>query len=266
YVAVTLGSSQPPKFIVMRYTPDHPVEKTIAIIGKGITFDTGGYSIKPADSMFGMKDDMSGAAAVLATMDAIARMKPGVGVLMIIAATENMISGEAYRPGDILRAMNGKTIEVENTDAEGRLTLADALCYAVSQKADEIIDLATLTGACVVALGSRLSGLFCNNGEFQERLMFAAETSGDSLWPMPMLEDYFEQIESKVADMKNIGGREAGATTAALLLKEFVEETPWAHIDIAGPAFVSKDNGLVQHGGTGAGVRLLIEYICSHNG
>lgn len=260
FLAVAQGSDRPPKFIVLRYCPEGASE-TVAIIGKGVTFDTGGYCIKTADSMFTMKDDMSGAAAVLATMRAVGKLKPKVNVMGIIAATENMISGAAYRPGDVVRAMNGKTIEIENTDAEGRVTLSDALSYAVSEGADELIDLATLTGACVVALGRRISGLFCNNDALRARLMEASHASGDILWDMPLLADYFEQIESQVADMKNTGGREAGATTAALLLQEFVDGRPWAHIDIAGPAFVTTDNGLIAHGGTGAGVRVLIEYL-----
>ncbi|MCC6483647.1 MAG: leucyl aminopeptidase [Armatimonadetes bacterium] len=260
FLAVAKGSERPPRFIVLKHTVEG-AKKTVAIVGKGVTFDTGGYCIKTAESMFTMKDDMSGAAAVLAAMRAVGRLKPGVNVMGIVAATENMISGSAYRPGDVVRAMNGKTIEIENTDAEGRVTLSDALSYAASEGADEIIDLATLTGACVVALGRRISGLFCNNDALRARLMEASDTSGDLLWDMPLLADYFEQIESKVADMKNTGGREAGATTAALLLQEFVDAKPWAHIDIAGPAFVSKDNGLVSYGGTGAGVRLLIEYL-----
>lgn len=262
YASVGMGSAQPPKFIALRYTPESPSAKTFAIIGKGVTFDSGGLSIKDAGSMATMKDDMSGAAAVLATMRAVTEIRPAANVIAIVAATENMPGGRATRPGDVVRAMNGKTIEVENTDAEGRLTLADAVAYAVKERADEIVDLATLTGACVVALGRGMSGLFCNNKDLEDRLLACAKASGDLLWPMPLFDDYFEQIKSDVADMKNTGGREAGAITGALLIREFAEGKPWAHLDIAGPAYMDKDNGLVDKGGAGAGVRLLIEYLC----
>ena len=261
YLAVTDGSTEPPKFIVARYHAGPDAKKTVAIVGKGVTFDSGGLSLKDASSMATMKDDMSGAAAVLAVVQALPELAPKVNVLAIVAATENMPSGSAMRPGDVLRAMNGKTIEVENTDAEGRLTLADALCYAVSQGADEMLDFATLTGACVVALGRDLSGVFCNNEQLFARLQEVSETSGDKIWRLPLHKPYFEQIKSEVADMKNTGGREAGATTAALLLEEFVDGRPWAHIDIAGPAFLSNGDTLFGKGGTGAGVRLLIEYL-----
>ncbi len=262
YLAVARGSAERPKFIVLSYSPEQTSQKTVAIVGKGVTFDSGGLSIKPADSMTTMKDDMSGAAAVLATMRAVARIRPSLNVMAIVPATENMPDGSAVKPGDVVRAMNGKTIEVENTDAEGRLTLADALCYAVKNGADELVDLATLTGACVVALGRGMSGVFTNSDELLSRMMVCSEISGDALWQLPLCDDYRKQIDSQIADMKNTGGREAGAITAALLIREFAGGRPWAHIDIAGPAFLNEDNGLLGKGGTGAGVRLLVEYLC----
>ncbi len=262
YLAVAQGTDEPPKFIVLKYTPSTPSEKTVAVIGKGVTFDSGGLSLKDSDSMSTMKDDMAGAAAMLAIMKAVAQLKPTVSVMGISAATENMPSGKAVKPGDIARAMNGKTIEIDNTDAEGRLTLSDALCYAVENGADELIDLATLTGACVVALGREISGAFVNDKKLLSHLMDASEISGDIIWPMPLHDNYKELFSSDIADMKNTGGREAGATTAALLLQEFTSNKPWAHIDIAGPAFYTKENPLTGKGGTGAGVRLLIEYLC----
>jgi len=227
-----------------------------------VTFDSGGLSLKSAESMVTMKDDMSGAAAVLAAMQAVAQLRPGREVLAIVPAVENMPSGSAMRPGDVVRAMNGRTIEIENTDAEGRLTLADALCYAVRAGCDELIDLATLTGACVWALGRVYSGLMSNNEELVERLKACSRVCGDRIWPLPLSEDYRYLIESQVADMKNTGGREGGAITAALLLQEFTDGRPWAHIDIAGPAFLSQDNGIIEKGASGAGVRLLIEHLC----
>jgi leucyl aminopeptidase len=262
FASVAKGSAQPPKFIVLTYTPPAPSDRTCAIVGKGITFDSGGLSLKDGSSMATMKDDMSGAAAVLTAMGAIAEIRPPVKVMAIVAATENMPGGRATRPGDIVRAMNGKTIEVENTDAEGRLTLADAVSYAVREGADEIVDLATLTGACVVALGRGMSGLFCNDPSLESRLLACGKASGDLLWPLPIFDDYFENIKSDVADMKNTGGREGSAIAGALLIREFAEGKPWAHLDIAGPAYIDKDNGLVGKGGAGAGVRLLIEYLC----
>ncbi len=262
YLAVARGSQEAPKFITLRYRPSGESRGRLAIIGKGVTFDSGGLSLKTAESMATMKDDMSGAAAVLAAMQAVAELKPDREVLAIVPAVENMPSGSAMRPGDVVRAMNGKTIEIENTDAEGRLTLADALCYAVREGCDEIIDLATLTGACVWALGRVYSGVMSNDEGLVERLRASSQVSGDRIWPLPLSEDYRYLIESQVADMKNTGGREGGAITAALLLSEFTDGRPWAHIDIAGPAFLSRDDGVIEKGASGAGVRLLIEYLC----
>lgn len=261
YLAVAKGSSEPPKFIHMTYRTENPKRK-IAIIGKGITFDSGGLDIKPPSSMTNMKDDMAGAAAVLGIMDALTKLKPDVEVHGIIASCENMLNGKAYKPGDILTAMNGKTIEVDNTDAEGRLTLADALVYAESLKVDKIIDVATLTGACLVALGYLASGIMGNNQELIDDLIKSADKGGERLWQLPMYDEYFDGLKSDIADFKNAGARWAGASTAGLFLKEFVKETDWAHIDIAGPAFLDKEIKEMSKGASGASVRTLLNYIC----
>ncbi|MBM3167468.1 MAG: leucyl aminopeptidase, partial [Chloroflexi bacterium] len=218
----------------------------------------GGISLKPSDNMWEMKGDMSGAAAVLAAMSAIARLKPKINVSGVVPATENLPSGDATKPGDILRAMNGKTIEVVNTDAEGRLILADALGYAVKQGLSPVIDVATLTGACHVALGSFRSGLFGNNQELMNKLVEAGTGAGERLWQMPMDEEYKELNKSDVADIKNSGGRWGGAITAAQFLSEFVGDKPWAHIDIAGTFMADKDRGYLVKGATGVGVRTLV--------
>jgi leucyl aminopeptidase len=234
----------------------------VAVIGKGITFDSGGLDLKPAEGMLRMKDDMSGAAAVLAVMRALPRLQPAVEVHGLIAATENMPSGAAIRPGDILRAMNGTTVEIGNTDAEGRLTLADALCYARDRvRADEIVDLATLTGACVVALGPLCSGLFANDQALADRVLRAAEAAGERVWQLPLIDDYREHLKSDVADFNNVGPRGGGAITAGLFLSEFAGDTPWAHLDIAGPAFVEKDTPTGPKGATGTPVRTLLAYL-----
>jgi leucyl aminopeptidase len=262
FLGVAAGSQQPPKFIHLTYRgPGRPTRR-IAIVGKGITFDSGGLDLKTADGMLRMKDDMSGAAAVLATMRALPSLKPRVEVHGLIAATENMPSGTAFRPGDVLRAMNGTTIEIGNTDAEGRLTLADALSYAVQEvKPDEIIDLATLTGACVVALGPLCSGLMANHQGLTNRLLAAAEAAGERVWQLPLLEEYRDHLKSEIADLNNVGPRGGGAITAGLFLKEFAAGVPWAHLDIAGPAFVDKDGPLTVKGATGVGVRTLLTYL-----
>ena len=263
YLAVGQGSVNEPKFIHMKYIPSNP-KKRIAIIGKGICFDSGGLDLKPASSMLTMKDDMSGAACVLGVMKAVAQLKPDIEVNGIIAACENMPSGNSYKPGDILTAKNGKTIEVDNTDAEGRLTLADALCYACELNVDEVIDIATLTGACMVALGTYASGIMGNNGELVKNLIKTANNSGELYWELPMIEDYFDSLKSDIADMKNTGSRWGGASTAGLFLKEFVEDSvKWAHIDIAGTAFLEKPQKEFIAGATGAGVRTLLNYILS---
>jgi leucyl aminopeptidase len=234
----------------------------VAVIGKGITFDSGGLDLKTAEGMLRMKDDMSGAAAVLGIMKALPQLAPAVEVHGLIAATENMPSGTATRPGDILKAMNGTTIEIGNTDAEGRLTLADAICYA-SQKvgADEIIDMATLTGACVVALGPLCSGLFANDQALANRLLAAAETAGERVWQLPLIDEYREHLKSDVADLNNVGPRGGGAINAGLFLKEFAGDKPWAHLDIAGPAFIEKDTPLGPKGATGYAVRTILTYL-----
>ncbi len=261
YLAVGQGSVNPPKFIHMKYTGLNP-KKRIAIIGKGICFDSGGLDLKPASSMLTMKDDMSGAACVLGVMQALAKLKPDVEVNGIIAACENMPSGSSYKPGDILTAKNGKTIEVDNTDAEGRLTLADALCYACELNVDEVIDIATLTGACMVALGTVASGIMGNCEELIRKLIDTAKDSGETYWQMPMFKEYFDSLKSDIADMKNTGSRYGGASAAGLFLQEFVDEkTKWAHIDIAGTAFLEKPQKEFIAGATGAGVRTLLNYI-----
>lgn len=260
FLAVGKGSYQPSKFIHMKYKPSK-AKKKIAIVGKGVTFDSGGLDLKPAASMVHMKDDMAGSAAVIGTMKAIAQLKPDVEVHGIIAATENMPGSCAYKPGDVLKAMNGKTIEIDNTDAEGRLTLADALCYAVDLNVDEVIDIATLTGACLVALGYMASGIMGNDDDLIENLVEAGQAGGERLWQLPMYEEYFDGLKSDVADFKNSGSRFAGSSVAGLFLKEFVGDTKWAHIDIAGPAFTKKDIREMPKGPTGAGVRTLVNYI-----
>ena len=260
FLAVGRGSAEEPKFIHMKYTVPNP-KKRIAIIGKGICFDSGGLDIKPASSMLTMKDDMSGAACVLGIMSIIKEFAPQVEVHGIIAACENMPGGKAYKPGDILTAKNGKTIEVDNTDAEGRLTLADALCYACELGVDEVIDLATLTGACMVALGSQAAGIMGNDEELIKKLIDTAERSGEKFWQLPLWEEYFEGLKSDVADMKNSGARWGGASSAGMFLKQFVKDVKWAHIDIAGTAFLEKPQKELIKGAAGAGVRTLLNYI-----
>ncbi len=264
FLGVAAGSEQPPKFIHLSYTPSGRRRRRVAIIGKGITFDSGGLDLKSAEGMLRMKDDMSGAAAVLGIMRALPRLAPAVEVHGLIAATENMPSGSAIRPGDVLRAMNGTTVEIGNTDAEGRLTLADALCYAADKiGADEVIDMATLTGACVVALGPLCSGLFTNDDKLAKRILAAADDAGERVWQMPLLDDYRDNLKSDVADFNNVGPRGGGAITAALFLKEFAGARPWAHLDIAGPAFVEKETAIGPKGATGAPVRTMLSYLMS---
>lgn len=267
YLGVAQGSQEPPKFIHLTYTPRGRARKKIAIIGKGITFDSGGLDLKPADAMRTMKDDMSGAAAVLGIMRALPKLDLPLEVHGVIAATENMPSGTAQRPGDIVRAMTGTTIEIGNTDAEGRLTLADALAYAVKEiKPQETVDLATLTGACVIALGPLCSGVMWNNKPLADRILAAAEAAGEKMWPLPLIEEYKEGLKSDVADLNNVGPRGGGALTAGLFLKEFAGNIPWVHLDIAGPAFSEKDLPLGPKGGTGAGVRTLLAYLMAQAG
>ena len=260
YLAVGQGSVQPPKFIHMKYTGKN-VKKKIALIGKGICFDSGGLDIKPAASMLTMKDDMSGAACILGVMRALTKLKPDMEVHGIIAACENMPSGSSYKPGDILTAKNGKTIEIDNTDAEGRLTLADALCYACELGVDEVIDIATLTGACMVALGTVASGIMGNDEEMINRVIETAKESGETFWQLPMFKEYFDSLRSDIADMKNTGSRNGGASAAGLFLQQFVKDTKWCHIDIAGTAYIEKPQKEFIAGATGAGVRTLLNYV-----
>lgn len=261
FLAVAQGSDQPPRFIHMKYIPKNP-KKRIAIIGKGLTFDSGGMDIKPPSSMLNMKDDMSAAAAMLGIMKVISKLQPQVEVHALIAACENMVNGNSYKPGDVLTAKNGKTIEVDNTDAEGRITLADVLTYAEELKVDEIVDMATLTGACMVALGYAAAGLMGNNQKLMDKISEASKKAGENLWQLPMYEEYNESLKSDIADMKNTGSRYGGASIAAIFLNNFISnKTPWAHIDIAGPAFVEKANNLGAKNATGFGVRTLLNYI-----
>ena len=232
-------------------------------MGKGITFDSGGISLKPSADMSDMKGDMAGGASVIAAMTAIAQFKPKVNVIAIVAATENLPSGTALKPADVLTAMNGKTIEVESTDAEGRLTLADALGYANKQGVKHIVDIATLTGACVVALGDITTGAFTNNQELLDKVIAAGDEAGDKMWQMPMFDEYKEQNKGDVADLKNTGGKKAGAITAALFVGEFAERTPWVHLDIAGTSMLDKAKGYYIKGATGVPTRTLIKLVLS---
>ncbi len=253
---VSLGATNPPRLVEIRHEPEG-AEAFLAIVGKGIVFDSGGLSIKPAAGMETMKTDMAGAAAVYGAMQAIAEMGLPIKVLAITPITENMPGGAAQRPGDVIEARNGKTIEVLNTDAEGRLVLADGLSLAAEEAPDLIVDLATLTGACMVALGDKIAGLF-GTVEAAEQVGAAAEAAGERVWPMPLPSDYRKKIDSDVADMKNTGPKYGGAINAALLLKEFVGDVPWVHLDIAGPARASETEHYVLKGGTGFGVRTLV--------
>lgn len=264
FAAVAAGSEQPPKFIVLDYRPaSAAAPHTIALAGKGITFDTGGYSIKTAGGMMTMKGDMAGAAAVLATMGALKELAVPVRVLGIAAATENMINGRATRPGDVVRGLGGKTVEINNTDAEGRLVLGDAVAFAVREGAAEVIDLATLTGSCVIALGDHTAGLMSNDQPLADRLLQAAKTAGEQLWQLPMYEEFAEAMRGEITDLKNSAGREAGAERGASFIGAFAGTTPWAHLDIAGPAFSEDRKGppYVPLGGTGYGVRTLLRYL-----
>ena len=259
-LGVAQGSEEPPKLIVMTYRgdPDNP-ENNLGLVGKGITFDTGGISLKPAANMEAMKGDMAGGASVIAAMNAIGSLKPRINVTGLIAATENMPGGRAQRPGDVVTAMNGKTIEVINTDAEGRLVLADALCYARSLGITRLVDVATLTGAMVVTLGKACTGMMGNSHKLAKDVGTAGERSGERFWELPMLEDYRELIRSDVADMKNTGGRQAGSIAAAMLLREFAEDADWVHLDIAGTSTASSNKGHLVKGATGVPTRTLAQ-------
>lgn len=261
FLGVARGAKEPAKFIVIKYEPHKP-RKRIAIVGKGITFDSGGLSLKTAQGMEHMKYDMSGAAAVIATMQVIGLMNPPIGVIGIVAATENMPGSAALHPGDVLVAMNKKTIEVNNTDAEGRLVLADALTYASQQGVDEIIDIATLTGAIVTTLGRVAAGVMGSHQGLIDNLIAAGNEAGEKLWQLPLFDEYKEALKSDIADLKNAGSRgEAGSASAAMFLREFIDGKPWAHMDIAGPAWIDKERDECNKGGTGFGVRTLCYYL-----
>ncbi|MDQ6910250.1 MAG: leucyl aminopeptidase [Actinomycetota bacterium] len=262
-LGVAAGSDEAPRLIELVYDPPG-ARATVALVGKGITFDSGGLSIKTAEGMESMKTDMSGAAAVLAAMSTLRTLAPKVKVIAIVPATENMPGGRATKPGDVLTIRNGKTVEVLNTDAEGRLVLADGLSLAVEAGVDAIIDVATLTGACVIALGRKVAGLMGNNEAWTDQVRAAAARAGEAVWPLPLPDDYRKSIESDIADVRNIStDRYGGALTAGLFLKEFVGDVPWAHLDIAGPARSDSEDGYVHKGGTGMGVRTLVEAVTS---
>jgi leucyl aminopeptidase len=260
--SVSQGSDEPPALIVMTYTPPGAPEKPVlGLVGKGITFDSGGISIKPADGMEKMKYDMAGGAAMIGAMRAIALLKPKVKVIGIVCASENMPSGKAQKPGDVQIAMSGKSIEIINTDAEGRLVLADGLYYARQLGCTHLIDAATLTGACVVALGMINAGVFANNEEIFEKFSEALKRSGEKMWRLPVDQEYQEMIKSGIADIVNSGGRWGGAVTAAMFLKEFVDETPWIHLDIAGVAWMEENKSWIAKGPSGVAVRSLAEFV-----
>ncbi len=264
--AVTIGSDEPSKFIIIHYSgsPKGKKARPVALIGKSVTFDTGGISLKPSANMEQMKYDMSGGATVLGVMKILAQLKLPINIVALLPATDNMPSGKAVHPGDVVTTLSGKTVEVINTDAEGRLCLADALSYASRFKPTAMIDLATLTGACVVALGQHAMGLMTNNPRLASRIQKSGDAVGERTWELPVWDDYFNQIEGDVADLKNVGGRGAGTITAALFLKQFVGEVPWVHLDIAGTAWFNDGrHPYVPKGATGIGVRLLIHYLCA---
>jgi leucyl aminopeptidase len=259
-LAVARGSDREPRLVILRYSGGPANQPPLAFVGKGVTFDSGGLSIKPTDGMKTMKCDMAGAATVVGAMQAIARLKLPVNVIGLCGLVENMLSGSSYKLGDVLAARSGKTIEVLNTDAEGRLVLADVLDVCIQQNPAKIIDLATLTGACVVALGNDVAGLMTNDQPWADTVKAAGDTCGEPLWQLPMFPEYAEQIRSEVADIKNVGeGRWGGAITAGKFLEEFVGGKPWVHLDIAGPAFLESSKSWLEAGGSGFGVRTLVE-------
>jgi leucyl aminopeptidase len=258
-LGVAQGSAEPPVLVVIRYKPDHTDSKAhLGLVGKGVTFDTGGISIKPADGMEKMKYDMAGGAAMIGAMRAIAQLKPAIPVTAFMPCVENMPGSRAQRPGDIVTAMSGKSIEVINTDAEGRLILADALAYARRQGCTHLVDAATLTGAIVVALGHLNVGLFANDDAMRDRVLAAAKAEGERMWAMPLEDDYKDYLKSAFADLANVGGRWGGAVTAAMFLKEFAEETPWVHLDIAGTAYLDDAKPFLAKGPTGVPVRTIV--------
>lgn len=261
FLNVAKGSAKEPKLIVMRYM-GNPEQKgeILGLVGKGLTFDTGGYSLKPSPSMVDMKSDMGGSASVIGAMTAIAKAKLNINVVAVVASCENAISGDAYKPGDIIGSMAGKTIEIDNTDAEGRLTLIDAVTYAIEKEnVTEVIDLATLTGACLVALGETTTGVITNNQDFYKELEDVSKYTGEKMWQLPAFDDYRSLYKSDVADLKNTGGRFGGTITAGMFIGEFVQDKPWLHLDIAGTAWTGKQTDLSIKGGTGAPVYTLFE-------
>jgi leucyl aminopeptidase len=264
-VGVGQGAEHPPRLIELRYAPKGATGQVV-LVGKGITFDSGGLSLKPPDSMKTMKTDMSGAAAVLATMSALADLDVGVAVTGYLASAENMPSGHAIRPGDVLTMKNGKTVEVLNTDAEGRLVMADALALGAAARPDAIIDVATLTGACMIALGNRYSGLMANDEALAAELLDAAAEAGEPTWRLPLPPEYRKDIDSDLADLKNVGDRYGGALIAGLFLQEFVDDRPWAHLDIAGPARAESEDGYLGKGSTGVAVRTLLSWLERRSG
>lgn len=264
-LGVSQGSEQEPRFIQLRYAPEGASGK-VALVGKGVTYDTGGYSLKPPSSMEQMKTDMSGAAAVIGIMSVLKRLGITTEVLAFIPATENLISGKAIKPGDVMRHYGGKTTEVMNTDAEGRLILADALAFASEQEPEAILDVATLTGSMTVALGLGAAGVFCNDDDLGAELRSASEAAGERTWPMPLWADYKSELDSEIADLKNVGSRYGGAITAAIFLQQFVKDgIPWAHFDIAGPARSESDRDDLPKGGTGVATRTFIEWLERRN-
>jgi leucyl aminopeptidase len=260
FAAVAKGSQEPGKFIILECNKNKGYD-TIALIGKGITFDSGGISIKPSEGMERMKDDMSGAAAVLTMMQAASRLRIPLHLVGIIPATENLPSGKAYKPGDVLKTLSGQTVEVISTDAEGRLILSDALTYSLRYEPKAVIDLATLTGACVIALGDYVIGLFGNDESLLKRIEESSEKTGEKVWRLPLWDEYFEYLKSDVADFRNVGTRAAGAIIGGIFLSRFVEKIPWVHLDIAGPASIERERPYIPKGGTGAGVRLVIQML-----
>jgi leucyl aminopeptidase len=260
-LGVASGSDEEPKFIILEYSGCSKSQAPIVLVGKGLTFDSGGISIKPAEKMDEMKSDMSGGAAVMGTIMVAADLRLPLNIIGLIPATENMPGGTAYKPGDILKSYSGKTIEVLNTDAEGRLILADALSYASKYKPAAIIDVATLTGACIIALGDDVIGMLGTDEKLKDKINKAAQTTGELVWELPLWESYSELIKSDIADYKNTGGRPAGTITAAAFLSKFVGDFPWVHLDIAGPAWCGKDKSYIPKGASGVAVRLLTEYL-----
>jgi len=259
-LGVSRGSAKGPRFIIMEMNRNS-TRGTVVLVGKGVTFDSGGISIKPSAGMAEMKMDMSGAAAVIGTMQAAARLRLPQHLVGLVPATENLPSGTALKPGDILTHANGKTSEIDNTDAEGRLILADALAYASRYKPDLVIDLATLTGACVVALGNAASGMLGNDEKAMHQLAEAGERVHERVWQLPLYDEYEKLIKSDVADVKNVGGRWGGASTAAMFLKSFIGKYKWVHLDIAGTAIAEQASDYIPKGGSGVGVRLLIDFL-----